>query len=279
MDQSQFWQAAGQFEIQPQQQWQQQSSLDDVFQQFMQESISTQKRIEASYKRMEMHFGYLIEILKDVEVTTELNPREEGQSIVIESDKIFDEEEIERDEEKIEEKEIERLSEKDKDEEKEKEVLARVNISAPPFERPRKAIDDAYYKQYCGGDEAAQQESPRRPRRGRGPPQGQASVEPQEAEPFQMRDMYMSLIDARMQSIHRGQVATVEMIIGMYDILPTHRWTMDEFHNVVAWPEEQAQGNRVGAAEASAMDDEDDEDAFEDVEDEEEEEDIDDNMG
>ncbi|KOM24985.1 hypothetical protein LR48_Vigan38s000100 [Vigna angularis] len=82
--------------------------------------------------------------------------------------------------------------------------------------------------------------------------------------------------DARMQSIHRGQVATAEMIIGMYDTPPAHTWTMDEFHNVVAWPEEQAQGSRVGAARASAMDDE---DAFEDAEDDEEEEDSDDNMG
>ncbi|KOM43232.1 hypothetical protein LR48_Vigan05g083600 [Vigna angularis] len=138
--------------------------------------------------------------------------------------------------------------------------LARVNISPPPFERPRKAIDEAYYRQYCGGDKATHPVPPRRPRRGRGPPQDQASIEPQEAEPFQMRDMYMSLIDARMQSIHRG-------------------WTMDEFHNVVAWPEEQAQGSRAGATEALAMDDDDDEDAFEDAEDDEEEEDSDDSMG
>ncbi|KOM43460.1 hypothetical protein LR48_Vigan05g106400 [Vigna angularis] len=135
--------------------------------------------------------------------------------------------------------------------------LVGVNISAPPFEKPRKAIDETYYRQYCGGDEAVHPVPPRRPRRGRGPPQGQASTEPQEAEPFQMRDMYMSLIDARMQSIHRG-------------------WTLDEFDNVVAWPEEQAQGSRAGAVGASAMDDE---DAFEDVEDDEEEEDSDDNMG
>ncbi|KOM43219.1 hypothetical protein LR48_Vigan05g082300 [Vigna angularis] len=157
--------------------------------------------------------------------------------------------------------------------------LVGVNISAPPFERPRKAIDEAYYRQYCGGDEAAQLVPPRRLRRGRGPPQGQASTEPQQAEPFQMRDMYMSLIDARMQSIHRGQVATTEMIIGMYDTPPAHRWTMDEFHNVVAWPEEEAQGSRAGVAEASTMDDKDDEDNFEDAEDDEEEEDSDDNMG
>ncbi|KOM40846.1 hypothetical protein LR48_Vigan04g104400 [Vigna angularis] len=86
--------------------------------------------------------------------------------------------------------------------------LGRMNISAPPFERPRKAIDEAYYRQYCGGDEAAQP-------------------------------------------------------------------TMDEFHNVVAWPEEQAQGSRAGVAEASTMDDD---DAFEDAEDDEEEEDSDDSM-
>ncbi|KOM24883.1 hypothetical protein LR48_Vigan10s001200 [Vigna angularis] len=29
--------------------------------------------------------------------------------------------------------------------------IAKVDTSAPPFERPRKAIDEAYYKQYCGG--------------------------------------------------------------------------------------------------------------------------------
>ncbi|KOM26770.1 hypothetical protein LR48_Vigan316s001200 [Vigna angularis] len=96
MDQSQFWQATEQFENQPQQQWQQKislSKLDDVFQQFMQESIYTQKSIEESCKRMEMHFGYIIERLKDVEVNTEVNPREEGQAIVTKSDKIFYEEE------------------------------------------------------------------------------------------------------------------------------------------------------------------------------------------
>ncbi|KOM49712.1 hypothetical protein LR48_Vigan08g053900 [Vigna angularis] len=57
--------------------------------------------------------------------------------------------------------------------------------------------------------------------------------------------------------------------------------TMDEFHNVVAWHKERAQGSRAGAAEASAMEDDEDndEDAFEDAENDEEEEDIDDNTG
>ncbi|KOM52203.1 hypothetical protein LR48_Vigan09g086200 [Vigna angularis] len=159
--------------------------------------------------------------------------------------------------------------------------IAGVNISAPPFERLRKAIDEAYYRQYCGGEEATHPIPPRHSRRGRGPAQSQASAETHEAEPFIMRDMYMSLIDAQMQSIHRGQVATTEMIIGMYDTPLAHRWTMDKFHNVVAWPKENAQGSRVGAAEASAIeeDEDDDDDAFEDAEDDEEEEDIDDSIG
>ncbi|KOM31508.1 hypothetical protein LR48_Vigan01g106300 [Vigna angularis] len=98
--------------------------------------------------------------------------------------------------------------------------LAGVNISTPPFERPSKAIDEAYYRQYCGRDEAA------------------------------------------------------------HSVPPRHQWTMDEFNNVVAWPEEQAQASGAGAAEAPTMDDdEDDDDDFEDAEEEGEEEDSDNNMG
>ncbi|KOM49556.1 hypothetical protein LR48_Vigan08g038300 [Vigna angularis] len=114
--------------------------------------------------------------------------------------------------------------------------IAGVDTSAPPFERPRKAIDEAYYRQYYEGEEAAQPVPSCRTHKERGQAQSQASADTHEAEPFQMRDMYMSLIGAQLQSIHRGQVATVEMIVGMYDTPPAHRWTMEEFHNVVAWP-------------------------------------------
>ncbi|KOM49866.1 hypothetical protein LR48_Vigan08g069300 [Vigna angularis] len=57
-------------------------------------------------------------------------------------------------------------------------------------------------------------------------------------------------------------VATVEMIVGMYDTPPAHRWTMEEFHNVVAWPEEQVQGEGAEAAEASVREMEEDEAEF-----------------
>ncbi|KOM25189.1 hypothetical protein LR48_Vigan53s000400 [Vigna angularis] len=71
--------------------------------------------------------------------------------------------------------------------------------------------------------QAAQSVPPRRTRRERGQAQSRASDETHEAEPFQMRDMYMSLIGAQLQSIHKGQVATTEMIVGMYDTPPAHR--------------------------------------------------------
>ncbi|KOM47377.1 hypothetical protein LR48_Vigan07g108100 [Vigna angularis] len=46
--------------------------------------------------------------------------------------------------------------------------IAGVDTSTPPFERPRNAIGEAYYRQYCGGEEAAQPVPPRRTQREKG---------------------------------------------------------------------------------------------------------------
>ncbi|KOM25491.1 hypothetical protein LR48_Vigan107s001000 [Vigna angularis] len=120
-----------------------------------------------------------------------------------------------------------------------------VRVVTPNFSLLFPKTDEAYYRQYCGGKEAAQPVPPRCARRERGQAQSQTSAETHEAEPFQMRDMYMSLI--------------------------AHRWTMEEFHNVVAWPEEPVQGGGAEAAEASVREMEEDE--ADDDEDEEEKED------
>ncbi|KOM48314.1 hypothetical protein LR48_Vigan07g201800 [Vigna angularis] len=90
---------------------------------------------------------------------------------------------------------------------------------------------------------------------------------------FQMRDMYMSLMESRMQALHRRQVATIEMIIGLYDTPPSRQWTMDEFNTMVGWPKDQAQASGAGAAEASAMEDDDEDDDYEDGDEEEEDDD------
>ncbi|KOM25529.1 hypothetical protein LR48_Vigan112s000400 [Vigna angularis] len=96
---------------------------------------------------------------------------------------------------------------------------------------------------------------------------------PQDAQPFQMRDMYMCLMESRMQALHRGQVATAEMIIGLYDTPPSRKWTMDEFNTIMGWPENQAQASGARATEASAMEDDDEDDDYEDGDEEEEDDD------
>ncbi|KOM25074.1 hypothetical protein LR48_Vigan48s000700 [Vigna angularis] len=338
-------QAVEEFDRPSPQQWQQQpflpeslDSLDDALQRFLKNSDATQKSIEESCKGMEMHLCYISQRL-NVKVNTEVNPKEEGQAIVIESDKIFYEKKIGGDEEKIERKEKEELSEKDKDEEKEKEVVEReerkkICVKIKKLKRKRKGkkkkMRGKKKKSYEKSHPRMASSSGKRiktvgsKRKDKEPEHSYANKEqlenknwgrlatyPAPANITVLKEFYtnagrlgdhpakdyLSYVrghairydpdsinrffntewgDARMQFIHKGQVATTQMIIGMYDTPPTHRWTMDEFHNVVAWPEEQAQDNRAGAAEASAMDDEDDEDAFEDAKDDE---DTNDNMG
>ncbi|KOM27042.1 hypothetical protein LR48_Vigan377s000200 [Vigna angularis] len=87
-----------------------------------------------------------------------------------------------------------------------------------------------------------------------------------------------------MQSLHRGQVATTEMIIGMYD---TPQDIGGLWMNLTMWWHGQRSKLRVVELEQLKLqlwitmddDEEEDDDAFEDAEEEEEEEDSDDNMG
>ncbi|KOM43146.1 hypothetical protein LR48_Vigan05g075000 [Vigna angularis] len=96
---------------------------------------------------------------------------------------------------------------------------------------------------------------------------------------LKMRDMYMSLIDAQMQSIHRGKMATNEMIIGMYD---TPQYISGPWMSFIMWWHGQRSKLRAVELEQLELQLCDDEDAFEDaedVEDDEEEEDSDGSMG
>ncbi|WVY93633.1 hypothetical protein V8G54_032721 [Vigna mungo] len=145
---------------------------------------------------------------------------------------------------------------------------AGVGTSTPPFERPRKAIDAAYYMQYCGGDEAAGPVPQRRPRRGA----DQQDEPAHHGEPFQMRDMYMSMMEAKLEAIRRGQVATAERIVGcMIHPLRTGGLWMSSI--------EKAQGSGAGAAKAPVMDDDEEDEDFEDAKAEDDDDDSDDNMG
>ena len=83
-----------------------------------------------------------------------------------------------------------------------------------------------------------------------------------------------------MESLCRGQEATAEMIIGLYDQPPVHRWTMDKFRSVMAWPQGQAHGSGSGAAGTSGGqgDDQDDDEDFEDAQEDEDDDDSDEDL-
>ncbi|KOM26438.1 hypothetical protein LR48_Vigan272s002600 [Vigna angularis] len=69
------------------------------------------------------------------------------------------------------------------------------------------------------------------------------------ARAVEMRDMYMSLMDARMEALYRGQMAVVEMISRLYDPPKIrHRMSMDEFRARMAWPEDPAHADGGDAA-------------------------------
>ncbi|KOM30070.1 hypothetical protein LR48_Vigan848s000200 [Vigna angularis] len=283
IDQSQFWQAAGQFENQPQQQWQQQSSLlerrrklDEVLQQFMQQSISTQKSIEASCKRVKTNIRYIIQKLHDSRFYTEVNPREEGQAIVTKSDKNFDEEKIERDKEKIEEKETERLSEKDKDEEKEKEVVERQekkrNVcenKEVEWKKRREEKNKRKEKEKIEGEEKKEKEFERF------------------MEIFKKLEIKVPMIETLQQGWppHRARDSRLQYLKGrrrnQINPIPASSFPVSMSNtsslSKIAWQEKQAQARRTGATEAPVMEEDDEDNDFEDVE-EGEEEDYDDSM-
>ncbi|KOM40803.1 hypothetical protein LR48_Vigan04g100100 [Vigna angularis] len=122
-----------------------------------------------------------------------------------------------------------------------------VNTSSPPFEQPRKEINASYYTQYCMPDEeGVLVPGPQPPRAHRRHPQAAQQEQVEDAMTFRMRDMYMSLIESKLEALYRGD-------------------------------------GGAGASGAVAMeeedDDEDEEDDAEDEKDEEDDEDSDDSRG
>ncbi|KOM38036.1 hypothetical protein LR48_Vigan03g141800 [Vigna angularis] len=134
---------------------------------------------------------------------------------------------------------------------------ASIDVSRPPLERPRKELHAAYFTHYCAVDEPGHPKPPPQQPRAhrRAPPPTQEPVH--EVAPFQMRDMYYSLLDARMNVVYRGEQALLRTLTSAF---PKRRFmSQDEFIAYVAWPADPAQeGDRAEAVEASAMDANDD---------------------
>ncbi|KOM34562.1 hypothetical protein LR48_Vigan02g071200 [Vigna angularis] len=96
-----------------------------------------------------------------------------------------------------------------------------------------------------------QQQAPRVRRRAPPPAQGPAH----EAAPFQMRDMYMSLMEARMIALYRGEKELLRMLTSAF---PDREFiSQEEFAARVAYPEDLAHAD-VGAVGGDATDEEED---------------------
>ncbi|KOM37891.1 hypothetical protein LR48_Vigan03g127300 [Vigna angularis] len=95
----------------------------------------------------------------------------------------------------------------------------------------------------------------------RAPPPAQEPIH--EATPFQMRDIYLSLLDARLAALYMGEK---ELLRTLTSTFPERQFkSQEDFADRVAWLVDPAQeGGRAEATKASAMDedtkDEDDED-------------------
>ncbi|KOM27049.1 hypothetical protein LR48_Vigan377s000900 [Vigna angularis] len=113
-----------------------------------------------------------------------------------------------------------------------------VDVSVPPLEQPRKELDEAYFTYYCSIEEQAtirpSQQAPRGHKRA--PPLAQGPAH--EAASFQMRDMYMSLMEARMMALYRGQQ---ELLRTLTSAFPDRKFiSQEEFAARVAYPEDSA---------------------------------------
>ncbi|KOM52225.1 hypothetical protein LR48_Vigan09g088400 [Vigna angularis] len=89
---------------------------------------------------------------------------------------------------------------------------AGIYVYRPPLERPRKELDAAYFTHYCVVDEPGHPEPPPQQLRAhkRVSPPTQEPVH--KAAPFQMRDMYYSLLEARMAAVYRGEQALLRTL-------------------------------------------------------------------
>ncbi|KOM25545.1 hypothetical protein LR48_Vigan115s001500 [Vigna angularis] len=141
-----------------------------------------------------------------------------------------------------------------------------------------KEIDTSYYTLYCMLDEEGLTVPGPQPLRfHRRPPQVVQQDQAHDVALFDMRDMYMSLMEAKMEALYKGEQALLMTLSSAF--LERQFMSQDDFIAHVAWPTDQAQASGgVGASEAATMEekDDDDKDQNEDKEEEEDEEDEDD---
>ncbi|WVZ12175.1 hypothetical protein V8G54_016705 [Vigna mungo] len=131
--------------------------------------------------------------------------------------------------------------------------LAGVDVSTPPFERPRKTIDFAFFMQYCLPDDDGLVAPP--------PPLPACRHARPPAAPQIDLLSYLT-------SIHRGQLATSQMLRELTFAMPElNMMYAADFDEYVAWPGDQSHSAGVGGAAADEDEEEDDDDESEESDD------------
>ncbi|WVZ12062.1 hypothetical protein V8G54_016592 [Vigna mungo] len=142
--------------------------------------------------------------------------------------------------------------------------LAGIDVSTPPFEVPRKAIDLAYFEKYCLDED----ESPRLHRRSHPtrPP----------ADPYQMVDMKLALLDAKLEAGNRIGLVQADMLRQVFASSHPNLISPAEYTSRVAWPEDQPYFTGGGGASSHGATADDDEQEEADDDEQEEADDDDD---
>ncbi|WVY98506.1 hypothetical protein V8G54_030657 [Vigna mungo] len=112
--------------------------------------------------------------------------------------------------------------------------LAGVDISTPPFEVPRKAIDLAYFEKYCLDKEDIVIPPPQSPRLHRRSHPTRPPV-----DPYQMLDMKLALIDAKLEAVNRIGLVQADMMRQVFASSHPSLIIPAEYVSRVAWPGDQ----------------------------------------
>ncbi|KOM41293.1 hypothetical protein LR48_Vigan04g149100 [Vigna angularis] len=93
-----------------------------------------------------------------------------------------------------------------------------------------------------------------------------------------MRDMYMSLMESRMEALYRGEQA---IMMNLTSAFPERKFmTQEEFQAYVAWPADPTQdGGGAGASSVATVEEDEEEEEEDEDEEEDEEDDSDDSRG
>ncbi|WVZ02501.1 hypothetical protein V8G54_023307 [Vigna mungo] len=132
--------------------------------------------------------------------------------------------------------------------------LTGVDVSTPPFEVPRKAIDLAYFEKYCLDEDEVVIPPPQSPRLHR----RSHPTRPQ-ADPYKMLDMKLAFLDAKLEAVNRIGLVQADMLRQVFASSHPNLISPAEYTSRVAWPGDQPYFTGGGGASSHGATTDDDE--------------------